>query len=101
MNLQREVSAAHGVQKIEPDRKLRAEPSVHGIAQQLSRMREHQIHGRNLHPPRSETKQQAVFLWNAIKAPCMIGLVLRQIANLFHPVSAPDARVEIRDHAKR
>ena len=51
MNLQREIAAAHGVQKIEPDRKLRSKTSVNCIAQQLSRVRKYKINRGNFHAP--------------------------------------------------
>src|ERR1700722_17533843 len=100
MDLQRKVSAAHGVQKVEANWKFGAEAGVDRIAEKFARVRKDQIDGWYLDALVAEAQKQAVFFRDTIEAPGVIGLTVRKIANFFHPVTAPGPGIEKRNDAK-
>src|SRR5450756_689191 len=64
-------------------------------------MFEHEIDGWQFYGAVAEAEQQAVFFGDAVEAPGVVRSFPRKIANLFHPLSAPGARIEERNHAER
>src|SRR5579871_4565596 len=68
VNLQREVSAAHGIEEIKANGEFSSKPSVNTLAEQLARVQQRQVHRRNFHTGRAEPEQQAVLLRNAVEA---------------------------------
>src|SRR5690242_19344380 len=101
MDLKREIAPADGVEKIEADGKLSAEPGDDGFAEQRLGMREDQVDGGDLDAKIAEAEQKTVFLGHAVEAPCMIGSVVDgNSADALHPVPAPRAGIEERNHAK-
>src|SRR6185312_452512 len=94
MDLQRQIAAIHRVEKIEPNRELRAKTAIYRFSQQFLRPVENKIDGRNLDAPFAEPEQQAVLLRHAVEAPRIIRLVSRKVHLLHHPVAAPWPRIE-------
>ena len=72
MNLERKIAAAHGVQKVEPDGKLVAEPRMHFLAEQRAGLGEHQVDRGISKRTSPKPEQQAVFFGHAIEAPAII-----------------------------
>ena len=68
-----------------------------GISEELARMLEYEVDGRDLNADIAETQKQTVFFGNTIETPGVIGLVFGQIADFFHPVTAPGAGIEVRN----
>src|ERR1700728_3401299 len=102
MDLEREVAASNGIEEVEANGKLRAEPSSDIEPQQFFRMREHEIDGGNLDTLVAECQQQTVLFRNTIEAPGVIGSAVGgQAAHAFHPVAAPWPRIEEGNNAKR
>src|SRR5262249_35498760 len=101
VNLKRQVATSHGVKKIETNRELGAEASVHRVAQQPARLEEDKINRGDLDRNVAEAEQKAVFLGNAVEAPGVVRLVLRETADPFHPVATPRTGIEKRHYAKR
>jgi len=98
-NLERLVTLSR-VEEIEADRELRSESRIDFLAEQFTRMKERKIDRGNLDASVPKSEKQAVFLGNTIETPCVIRSILGEVANFFHPVSAPRARIEIWNHAK-
>ena len=63
-------------------------------------MTEDNINRRNLKPLVTKPEQQTVLFGHAVKAPGVIRLVQRQIADRLHPMATPGAWIEIGDHTK-
>jgi hypothetical protein len=82
------------------DGKLGFESAVHGISQQLPRMRKDQVNRGNFNLVPTKRQEETVFFRHAIKTPRVVRLILGEIANLFHPMSAPWTGVEIGNHPK-
>src|SRR5262249_3138395 len=101
VHLQRQVAPAHGVEKVEADRKFRTETAKNRIAKQGARLREHKIDRRHFDLHGAETKAKAVFFRHAIEAPGKIRLLPIEIANLLHPLSTPWTGIKKRDDAER
>src|SRR5215203_3552200 len=97
MDLEREVAALHRVEEVEPDRELGSEPGERQLAEQLSRMGEDHVDGRQLDELAGDVEQQAVLLGNTVEAPRVVLFSLVQPTDLLHPLAAPDPRVEERD----
>src|SRR5882757_9698289 len=100
MYLQRKIAAAHGVEKIEADGKLGAKTGMDCITKELPWMRENKVESRNFKMFRAKTDQQAVFFWNTVEAPGVIGFTGRQVADFFHPMAAPRARIKEGNNAE-
>ena len=95
MHLQAQVLAAHGVQEIEADRVFRAEACECALAQHRAGQVLNQVHGGGFHAHVAIAQQQAVLLRHAVKAPGEVGRVAVEAADLLHPLTAPDAGVEV------
>src|ERR1035438_4676948 len=65
------------------------------------RMLKYQVNGWDLYLHVAEAKQKAVLFRHAIKAPCVVLGLPRQVANFFHPLSAPRSGIEEGHYAKR
>ena len=101
MHLKTQIATFHRIQKVKSDRELITESSIDIRAEKFYRMLEHQIYGWNLNISISKTKQKAVLLRNTVKTPCKVLSCPVQITNLFHPLTAPDSRIEIRHYSER
>jgi hypothetical protein len=101
MDLQRQIAPLHGVEEIKTNWKLRPESRVYAVADQFTRMVQHQILCRNLDFHTGHIQQKAVFFRNTIKAPRVVRRTVRQITHFTHPLSAPGAGVEKRYYPKR
>src|SRR5258706_10052019 len=64
-------------------------------------MMKYQVNGRDLYLHIAKTKQKAVLFRYAIKAPCVILSLPRQVANFSHPLTTPRSGVEEGYNAKR
>src|ERR1700732_2696739 len=95
MDLKGEIASAHGIQEIETDGKLRPESSMHGVSQQLTRMREDQVDRRYLDSGTAESQQQTVFFGDAVETPRMVRLVFGQVAHFLYPMSTPGTGIEV------
>ena len=95
VHLQRQVLAVYGIQHIEADGELLAEPGVNPVTQKFLWLGEHQIQRGGLHQCPAEIQKQTVFLGDAVKAPGVVASVFRQVKVPLHPVPAPDAGVKI------
>src|ERR1035441_3823196 len=65
------------------------------------RMLKDQVNGGDLYHHVAEAKQKAVLFRHAIKAPCVVLGLAWQVANFFHPLSAPRSGIEEGHYAKR
>src|SRR4029077_15979931 len=96
MNLQREVSAFHGVQEIEAYGEFRAKSRMHGISQKLARMVKNQIDCRNFEHYVSKREPDGVLFGKAIEAPCIVWRFGIEATDLPQPLPAPRTRIEER-----
>src|ERR1700676_1732685 len=65
------------------------------------RMLKYQVNGWDLYLHVAEAKQKTILFRYAIKAPCVVLGVPRQVADFFHPLSAPRSGIEEGHYAKR
>ena len=100
VDLEREIAAAHGIEEIEADGKLRAESAFNELAQQRARLHENEVEGGDLDAARTKTEKQAIFFRHAIETPGVVGLVAWQVAHCFHPMTTPWTGIEERDNTK-
>ena len=102
VNLKGEIPSAHGVEKVEADRKLRPEAPINRFAEQGARLVEDNVDGGNFDPRATgKFKQQRIFFRNTIKAPGVVRRPVRKGANFAHPLPAPRTGIKKRHDAKR
>src|SRR3984893_18315640 len=101
VHLKGEIAALHCVEKIEADGELGSKTRMHRFAEQLMRMLKYQVNGWDFYLHVAETKQKAILFRYAIKAPCVVLGLPRQVAHFFHPLSAPRSGIEEGHYAKR
>src|SRR5690606_5813345 len=89
VNLIAQVCSAHGIEEVEADGKLWPETAVCAQAKQVLRLLKYKIDARRLEGSISKAQHEAVFLRNAVKAPCIVWLCRIQLELLLHPLSAP------------
>src|SRR6266536_3221302 len=65
------------------------------------RMLKYQVNGGDLYLHVAEAEQKTVLFRYAIKAPCIVLGLPRQVAHFFHPLSAPRSGIEEGHDAKR
>src|ERR1035437_2995727 len=71
------------------------------LAEQRVRLSEHKVQRWNLEARVPKSEQQAVFFGHTVEAPAVIRRAPVEVADFFHPLSAPGRRVEKGHHAKR
>src|SRR5260370_4551777 len=65
------------------------------------RILKYQVNGWDFYLHVAEAKQKAILFRYAIKAPCVVLGVPRQVADFFHPLSSPRSGIEEGHYAKR
>jgi hypothetical protein len=94
MNLEREVAALHGVQKVEADGEFVAETPVNGITQEFPGMAEDEIEGRHFGADATKVEEETVFFRDAVETPCVVGGLAIEAADVAHPLAAPRSGIE-------
>ena len=94
MDLKAEVTPAHRVQEVEAYGEILAETRLDGLPQQLAAAQQDQILGRQFEINPIHFQQEAVLLRDAVEAPAIIGHAPVQVADFFHPLTAPGRRIE-------
>ena len=101
VDLQTQVAAADGVEKIEAYREALSESLAVGRSEQFVRPEIDEVRRRGLEEPVSDAQIEAVFLRYAVEAPAVVDLPAVQIADLLHPLPAPGCGVEERHDTER
>ena len=101
MDLEAEVAAADGVEKVEADREILAEAGLDRLAEDGAAMLENQVVGRQLEQNAFDFQQEAVFLRHAVEAPAVVRHFGVEPADVLHPLASPRGGVEERNDAER
>ena len=100
MHLQTQIATAHGVEKVETNRKILAKTGLYRLTEQWSALQQHQIDRGQLETHAVHLEQQTVLLGHTVETPAEVGFRAVQVAHLFHPLAAPWSWVEERYHAE-
>ena len=101
MDLEGEVAAFHGIEKIEADGEFGAEVAHDVRAEKCLGIFVNQGQGRQFKDACAEAEREAVLFRNAVEAPGVIGRAVGQIKVLAHPLTAPGAGIEEGHQAER
>ena len=101
MHLQAQVAPVHGIEEIETNGKFCAKTGIYILSQQLPWLVINQVNRGYFHRGSIKIEQQAVLLRHTIETPGIVHRRPVEVAYFLHPLPAPGARIEKRDHAER